>query len=175
MYPGLIAEYLKENFPHAAEIECEFSEEIDQELKDSMRYLVFKLSSHSSGCTQEQIKDLLGRLGVERLNDLVNKELVLKKGERYFSAVKRRDLAPEQFKEKFQFMSQFIEVEDQPGQSKLQNVFSIYSSSLNKDACLKVVKVQKKSLKKIREIMISEASQGELPVFALSAIDTIDY
>lgn len=174
-YPGVIASYLEENFPHTAEIDCQYSEELNQELRDSTKYLVFKLSSHSCGCTENQVRDLLGQVGVSSLQELVRRNLIKKEGERYISAIERYSLDPDMFKDKFQFMSQFLKIARESGPNRFQNAYSNYSSSLTPEAYQKVVKVQKQALKKIRDIMLSESSQGDIHMFALSAIDTIDF
>ncbi|NQZ01117.1 MAG: hypothetical protein HRT45_10675 [Bdellovibrionales bacterium] len=173
--PGLIANYLKENFPHAAEFDCEVSEELNRELADSIKYLVYKLCNHTSGCSEEQVMDLVGKVGIQRLEELLRKDLITQRGGRYYSNGKRFSLAPELFKDKFQFMSQFIKVEERPGGKLQQNVFSNYSSSVNQEAYNKIMKIQKQALKKIRETMVNPNSEGDLHIFALSAIDTIEY
>lgn len=174
-FSGAIKEFLFQNFPQITEIECEYSVKLNQELQDDNKYLVYKLCSNKCGVTLARIQRLLGAMGVVCLEDLLEKGFVEKREGRYFSNTKNFTLDPEQFASKFQLLANFIKVNSSiPPNQLLRPLHVNYSSSVTAMTYKKIVKLQKKNLKKVRELLMEDSGSGDIPLFFLLAVDSLD-
>ncbi len=173
-YPGPIAEYLKEEIPQQQEVSTEYNSELNEVLKDNTTYCIFKLCANSSGLTTQRVQRLFGEMGLQTLKLLVEKDYVQEVDGTYYSKVEWFMLPPEQINDKFQYLSQFIKSPSTTEDPFLRPLHVNYSSSLNAEGYKSIAKLQRKFLKKVREIIECESSQGAIPVMMLMALDTLD-
>lgn len=179
LYPGPLADSLKENFGAVIGPEkynYEYSEMLNRELDDPKRYLIFKLASNSSGVTRSKVRELFGELGDRKCDDLINLDLLHENWENNQRILKAKVegfyLHNDLFKQNFKALADFIDTSPQLGEQK--NLFYNLSESVNEQALRDILNIQRQALKRIVKILNDEKSRGELPVFVLNAIDQID-
>lgn len=179
LYPGPLAESLKENFGAVIGPEkynYEYSELLNRELKDSKRYLIFKLASNSSGVTRAKIRELFGEVGDQKCDDLINLDLLHEEWKDNQRVLKTKVegfyLHNDLFKQNFKALADYIDTRPKLGEQK--NLFYNLSESINEQALRDILNIQRQALKKIVKILNDEKSRGDLPVFILNAIDQLD-
>ncbi len=174
--PVEMGKFLESKINYVREIDqLSYSEDLSLRLKDPLDYLIFKLSSHEAGLKEEQLTELFGFLGLERVKQLEKDGLVKWDENRWRSLKGNFSLSHELFVDHFKSVASFIKPhKHSSAPNSLSPIFSNFSVSLNKQAYSKLLNVQRQANKKIIEIMTSESSKGEIPTFFLNAIDTLD-
>jgi transcriptional regulator with XRE-family HTH domain len=177
-YPGPIAEVLKEGFSlvNDEELPYQFSAELNEVLRDEQRYLIFKLAANSSGVRRDRVKELFGLLGEQKLDDLIARDLVYEKlvdQQRVaFTRIEGFSLSHELFISHFKAVANYIDTSARPGNKN--NLYYNFSESVNETGRREILNIQRQALKKIIAILNDEKYRGELPLFVLSAIDTLE-
>ncbi len=174
-YPGPISKFLKSMIPQIEDCNTEYNSELNVELKTPIRYLIFKLASNATGVSQKKVTDLFGIHGISALQDLLDKGFVIKSNEVFFSKSKNFTGSHNEFVTNFKSISDFIKTRNSVTKTNLNPLLANYSESISFNAYKEIVKIQKKSLQKIRAIMSEEKSKGPVPLFVLSALDTLDF
>ncbi len=174
LYPGPVAEMIRDALPLVDEQESEYSHALNQHLKDPLKYLIFKLSLNSKGVRREKIKSLFGEHGVSELDALVHIGAIHKKGGRYFSQYKSFTGSFENFVEQFRATAGFIKVNKTQGRSSLNPMFVNASESITPEAYKEITKIQRAALRKISQVARDEKNKGDVPMFFLCALDTLD-
>lgn len=177
LYPGIIGDTLKQSFSLLSEeTPYEFSTELNELLRDEQSYLIFKLSANSSGVKRDRIKELFGILGEQKLDELISRDLVYEKlvghDRTVFSRVEGFSLSHDLFVNHFKACANYINTNTQ--QSSRNNLFYNLSESVNDNARREILTIQLQALKKIMGILNDDKSRGNLPLFVLSAIDTLE-
>ncbi len=173
LYRGPISDFLKENLPQIDQTAIEYDQELNEQLKDNTKYLIYKLAANSSGTHRAQVETLLGQAGLLVLDEMVENGLLTVENNKYKSHKKTYALDPNLFKEKFRFMSHFVSTGENSAGASNPSVHVNYSNSVNPAAYRKICKIQKNALAKIRGVMESPDAQGEIPLFCLVAIDEV--
>lgn len=174
-FPGPIADYLNSILPQTQDVETEYSADLNNELKDPVKYIIYKLSSNSSGVTKQKILELFGRHGLQVADLLTQKDYLQIDGEIYFSKIKNFTVSQENFVTNFKLLADFIKTQNPLTKTSLQSLLANYSESISVEAYKEIVQIQRKALQKIRTIMSDENSKGPIPLFLLLAIDTLDH
>ncbi|NQY99419.1 MAG: hypothetical protein HRT45_01970 [Bdellovibrionales bacterium] len=176
MYPGPIAEYLKDRIPQLESVAPVYNPALNKELENQVKYIIFKLASNDSGVKAEKLLQLYGKMGEKYLEELVGKGFLTEEDGVYRSVFENFSADLNQFVNHFKATADFLKVRVNTLQTKenLKPVLANYSCEVSKDQYKRIEKVQAQALKKIREIMTEEGHEGELPVFLLTAFDTLD-
>ena len=174
-YPGPIADYLKEMLTHSMDCRSDYDISLNNELKNPTKYLIYKLASNTSGVTHQKILDLFGSHGLMFANDLIEKDFIECRENIYFSKSHSFTVGHEDFNDKFKAVSEFIKTQKIESHSTLNPLFVNYSNSVSAEAYKEVISLQRKTLKKIRTILSDDKSVGEIPLFLLLAVDTLDH
>jgi hypothetical protein len=174
LYPGPIADYLENCLPQLQEIGVQYDPALNEELENSVKYIIYKLASNSSGVEKNKIEILFGGHGLLHAEDLLQKNYLAKKNNIYFTQSKDFTINQDRFIFNFKTIADYIKTENLLSNSGLQSLLANYSESISPEAYKEIIQVQKKALKKIREIMSHENSKGKIPMFLLTAIDTLD-
>ncbi len=169
-----IGEFLQEHFSvlSSTELSYEFNQELDEALRDNISYLVFKLSCNSAGVKRVKVQEMFGRLGTDKLDTLVTKGLIKPEGEVYRAAIEGFSLGHDTFVEHFKAVADFIKT-GEIGPKK-NNLFYNFSESVNEKGMREILQIQRTALKKIAKILNDDEFIGDIPLFVLSAIDTLD-
>ncbi len=178
LYPGIIAEALKEGYSLLAEEEVpyQFSPELNEILTDEVRYIIFKLAANTAGVKRAKVRELFGIAGEEKLDELIARDLVyeeLRLGERFIrTRIEGFSLGHEVFVSHFKACADFIDTRPQAG--KKNNLYYNLSESINECGQREILNLQRQALKKIMQILNDDKYRGDIPVFVLSAIDSLD-
>jgi hypothetical protein len=173
-YPGPIADFLKEMLPHVMECHTNYDVALNNELKHPTKYLIYKLASNSSGVKPQKIQELFGSHGMIFLQELVDKNYVILKDEVYISSSDSFTSSHEDFVEKFKTVSDFIKVQNNETNVSLNPLFVNYSNSVSAEVYKEVISLQRRTLKKIRTLLSDDRASGDIPLFLLLAVDTLD-
>lgn len=173
-YPGPIADYLNSILPQFEDVSTEYNLDLNNELKDSVNYVIYKLSSNSGGLKKHKLLELFGAHGMVKAEVLIQKGYLSFSQDTFYSQVKNFSLNHDTFVKNFKIISDFIKTQNSMDKSNLQSLLANYSEAVSHEAYAEIISVQKKSLKKIRDIMSNENSRGTIPLFLLLAIDTLD-
>ncbi|MBY0384360.1 hypothetical protein K2X05_04305 [bacterium] len=173
-FPGPIADYLQSILPQAEECETEYDADLNNELRDSVKYIIYKLASNSSGLSQKKLNELFGRNGFTQAEVLLQKDYLYVKNNTYFSKVKHFTSNQDSFVANFKLIADYIKTQNPLTKTNLHSLLANYSESVSPEAYKEIVGLQKKTLQKIRSILADEHSKGGIPVFMLLAIDTLD-
>ncbi len=173
-YGGAVSDFIHQAYPHLESHSPEYSNTLNQELQNPVKYLIFKLSLNRSGVSEDKVKKLFGDLGIMELKSLIEKKVIIKKQDRYFSSVKNFSGSYEDFVEQFKWTSSFIKTGKVIPHGVLNPLFVNGSESISQEAYKEIVKIQKLALKKISQVIANPDSNGPVPVFFLCALDTLD-
>ena len=147
---------------------------LSSKLQDPVRYMIYKLAANRAGVTAAKISELFGLFGSQKLEDLINEDLLVLGGSTYRAAHSNYSLSHEVFTTHFKATADFIKPEKlNTSPQKYSQAFVNMSESINLSAYGSILKVQRAALKKIREIMFDPQNKGEIPAFVVTAIDTI--
>ncbi len=173
-YPGPVADMIREALPHIEDHEPEYSQVINDHLRDPVKYLIFKLSLNKMGVSRDRVKKLFGDHGVRELDSLINFELIEKKNSRYYSKAKNFTGSFENFVEHFRACAGFIKPNKVLERQPLNPLFVNASESVSVEAYKEISKVQRAAFKKISQIIKNDAAEGPIPLVYLCALDTLD-
>jgi hypothetical protein len=174
LYPGPIAEYLKNLLPQSQDCQTEYDTELNHELQDGVKYIIYKLCSNSCGLEKSKLHELYGAHGEKTIAQLVQKGYVREEGDVYFSSVTNFTISNDHFVENFKLLADYIKVQVPCTSSSQPSLLANYSESVSMAAFKQITALQKSTLRKIRNIMSKDESKGTVPVFLLLAIDTLD-
>lgn len=145
---------------------------LDRFLPDQVSYLVFKLASNSSGVYRGEIERLFGELGLGALEKLLKAAVIKFDGEKYKSAFESFRLSDESFVDNFKAVSNFIKTD--PEKRRTPNFYYNLSESLSDVGLRKVREIQVEATRQVLKIMNDSQYHGEIPVFNLVAIDSLN-
>ena len=174
-YPGPIAEFLQDAMPFIVEFDQEYSNIINEELQDPIKYLIYKLAVNTGGVREDKVTQLYGTHGLQLLQDMMEKGFIEQKDAGVFQAKATSfKSSNDQFVKNFKAVADFIKPNKFRSRKPLNPFFVNCSESLSPEAYEKILRIQKKSQKKIREVLVEGESKGSIPFFYLCAIDTLD-
>ena len=177
-YGAPLSDFISEKNPEVlidAVPSIENSKELGDVLDEPVKYIIYKLSANDSGVSKEKIIEIFGPYGIEQADQLVQMKILEKNKNFYKGTIEYFSLPLEHFIVNFKATANFIKVENiSNAPSDLSALIRNQSSSINKKAYSKILRIQQKAQRKIAEIMFAENSKGDIPVFNLVAFDTLD-
>lgn len=173
-FEGPLGDYLKQAFPQLESLPAEYSSDLNEELQNPTKYLIFKLSLNRSGVSRQKVQQLFGDLGLMELDSLVRKKIVIETENFYRAGVRNYSGSYDQFIDHFRATAAFLKVDQVIPLGSHNPLFVNGSESINLDAYQEIIKIQKTALKKISQVLADPKSHGSLPVFYLLAFDTLD-
>lgn len=172
IYEGPIKEYLVTSFGNfLSEIDTNYSLDLNEVLKDQITYFIFKLCANRVGTDLVDINGMFGKLGVDKLNFLVEKGLVVAKDEKYHAVTKNFSL---DYNVAAGHLPALVRFYKPHLVSEGKNLFYTLSESINVEGIAKIKEIQKEAIKKIHNIMKSPFYEGDIPFFTLDMCDTLD-
>lgn len=173
-FPGPIADYLQSILPQADDCGTEYDADLNNELKDSVKYIIYKLASNSTGVSATKILELFGKHGKTQADLLTQKNYLREENGIYTANVKHFTINQDNFINNFKLIADFIKTQNPVAKTNLHSLLANYSESISPEAYKEIVALQKKTLQKVRNIMSDPQSRGNIPVFLLLAFDTLD-
>lgn len=175
MYPGPVGDYLAEAMPYLEEFDQDYSNAINDEIKDPVKYLIYKLSLNHAGLSESKLIELYGNHGLQLLQDMVEKGFIQQTEEGVYRAkAKTFGGSHDDFVRNFKAVADFIKPNKLRNRKPLNPYFVNASDSLTPEAYDQIRKLLGKTDKKIRKILADENSKGTIPVFFIGAMDTLD-
>ena len=175
MYPGPIADHLTEVMPYLEEFDQEYSNSLNDELKDPVKYLIYKLAVNHSGVKEQKIVELYGNHGVQMLNDMVEKGFITRGTDRLCKANSMTfSTSHDDFVRNFKLVADFIKPDKLKNRKPLNPFFNNTSDSITAEAYERIRRIQAASYKKICKVLAEDQSKGTIPFFYISAIDSLD-
>ena len=172
-FEGPIQEYLNDSFGNfLTEINTHYQLDLNEVLKDEITYFVYKLSANRKGTDRVSVQHMFGKLGVDKLNFLVKKGLVIENEGEVHAVEKNFSLDVEIAASHLPSMVKFYKPHNV---EKGQNLFYTLSETLNEDGIRKIKEIQKEAIKKIYAVMNSPFYEGEIPFFTLDMCDTLSF
>ncbi len=173
-HPGPVAELVREALPHLDEQEPEYSQALNDQLKDPVKYLIYKLSLNKMGICRDRVRKMFGDHGLRELDALVQLDVINKRAGRYYSSCKNFTGSFENFVEHFRTCTSFIKPEKVVERQPLNPLFVNASESVSVESYREIAKVQRAAFKKISQIIQSDTEKGPIPLLYLCALDTLD-
>lgn len=172
MFEGPLGEVLKENFSPFIELELPHSigKNINKELSDSLKYFIYKVAANRAGLKKTWVMDNFGKLGLDKLEELIHAGLILG-GPEDFQA-KDKDFSLDT-SVAARHLPQLVKFYKPQEVDQGKNLFYTLSESINEESLKKIKAIQKQAIKEIYEVMQSPDSYGEIPYFVLSLSDEV--
>lgn len=174
---GSIAELLNRCFDQFIFDEETSNHQLDTDLnnlfKDKTTYLVYKLAANRCGTTMEDIKNIFGLLGLQKLNDLMEKGWItadLKNSEILHAKEKNFSVDLALAHELTHSLLDFYKPRDLEAGL---NLFYSLSEGMNQKGIQKIKEIEKDAVKKIFETMNDLQYLGSIPYYAVILSDVL--
>lgn len=141
-------------------------------IENEVDYRLLILSSSAKGVSKEEVTRQFGELGHNYAKRLIAKEILEDRGEGYKSLLSSFRLPDESFIQNFKAMANYIKVNRE--ERIRPNLYYNLSESLNEDSYQKVRSIQIQATRDIITIMNDRRNHGDIPMFNLIAIDSIE-
>ncbi len=174
MYDGPLGNTLNEVFSPYIEmgLKHEYSNDLNEELRDSIKYFIYKVSANHNGTTVFWVGENFGKLGLEKLDELEKANLVQREGDSLFAAQKDFSLDLEVAAKHLPELVKFYKPRNL-GLGK--NLFYTMSESLSDEGVQLVKEIEKEAIEKIVSVMNDIKFRGENPYFSLMVSDTVGF
>lgn len=174
MTDGPVAELLNKCFDQfifdQKSADHEMHSDLNTLFQDKLSYLIYKLAANKCGTSIEEVKDAFGLVGLKKLNDLIEKNLIESTLDRLHARQKNFSvdlcLAHE-------LSHSLIDLYKPCDVKSGFNLFYSLSEGMNEEGIKKIKEIEKDAVKKIFELMNNEKMQGTIPYFALVVSDVM--
>jgi hypothetical protein len=174
-YGGAVESFLLENVTAIDYEDQEFSNEINEELKDPVRYLIFKLALNASGVHPKKIEELFGAHGITQAEHLLDKGFIYIDTKGFVKTkIETYRASFDDFVKNFKSVANYIKPDKLKVKDPLNPYFLNKSDSINSETYQQIRKILKKTQEKIDRLVAEPEAKGEIPFFLLSALDTLD-
>lgn len=174
---GPVAELLNRSFDQFIFDEESSAHTLDTELntlfKDKTTYLIYKLAANQCGTSMDEVKNIFGLQGLQKLSELIEKNWIapdcsnaeiLHAREKNFSV----DLALAH-----QLTHALIDFYKPCDVEAGFNLFYSLSEGMNQQGIKKIKEIERDAVKKIYDLMNDENNQGDIPYFAVVLSDVL--
>ncbi len=174
-FPGPLISRLETSMSLITERELDETRDLSKQLQNSITYLVYKLAANKCGVTLSKVVELFGSYGEQQIEKLLNENLIKEENGVFKASHPNFFISQEIFTSHFKATADFIKPENLTNSPyKSSQLFYNCSSSINLKAYNAILKLQRNSIQKIAKILGDKESEGNIPVFAIGAIDTLD-
>lgn len=174
-FNGPIQDYLRDNFGKFVpeqENTHSYDVELNQVLRDSACYLIYKLAANRMGTTRTEIAQILGTTGLEKVEQLLAQQLLIEDGPILHARDKNFTLDIEIAASHLPNLVSFY----RPSKvAEGRNIFYSLSESINEEGITKIKDLQREAAKKIFAILNSPFYEGEIPYFSLVLSEAFHY
>lgn len=148
-----------------------YKPELSDVLGDRESYIIYKMAANRSGTTRQQLIELMGNPIESRIDELLKMELIYEEGGRLHAIQKNFTLPEELVKKHIPELVRFVGA----GSCFVdKTVFSSISESITKEVYDEIWKINSEARKKIRELIYSKESSGNIPFFFVQVLDTME-
>jgi AraC-like DNA-binding protein len=148
----------------------EMRNDLNTIFQDKISYLIYKLAANKSGTSIEEVKDAFGLMGLKKLNDLIEKDLIHAEGTRLHGKQKNFsvDLALAH-----ELSHALVDLYKPCDVNHGKNLFYSLSEGMSEEGINKIKEIEKDAVKKIYNLMNDEKMQGKIPYFTLVISDVM--
>lgn len=177
-YGPPLSDYLIERMPQTklkSFGKVESPKNLGKELDTITKYLAYTIASHPSGISKCKIESLFGFAALEEVQELVDKGLLIEKDDCFYTETDIFFMPEETLIRNAKTLLNFVKVEKaKDADPKLTPSLGMYTGGVNKQTYSKILKIQQKARDKVAEILFAPENAGEISVFSLMALDTLD-
>jgi hypothetical protein len=174
---GPVAELLNRCFDQFIFDEVTSTHALENDLnslfKDKTTYLIYKLAANQCGTSMDQVKDLFGLLGLEKLSELIEKNWIIADSgncEILHAREKNFSVDLSLAHELSHCLIDFYKPRDL---ASGYNLFYSLSEGMNEAGINKIKEIEKDAVKKIHALMNDEQYIGKIPYFAIILSDIL--
>ena len=170
-----LSDHIQTALPSLELFDQNYSAELNTELKDPVKYLIFKRAINHCGVDEMAIRNLFGVYGLNCLNQMVETGILKKEGNNtYFSDVSSYRSSNADFVRNFKNVADYIKPEKLVVNDPLNPYFVNKSDSVNEKTFAKIRKILRATQTKLDRLMSEPESRGNIPYFYIAALDTLD-
>lgn len=162
----VFGQYASSNSPHC------YDTDLNEILRDPINYLIYKLAANRKGVLKSNIVDYYGKIGVWRLEQLIELGL-LKDIDGCYHAVNKNFSLSIEIAAKH--LSELVKNYHPDKVAEGLNLFYSMSESLNEEGIQKIKEIQKNAVKKIYDIMLSPFYAGDIHYFTINLNETLHH
>lgn len=167
-----VAEFLKKHFGHfifSSETRV-YSHNLNEELKDQTKYLIYKLAANHNGTDLMTIVENFGSFGQKKAEEMKSKGLLVESGDRLHAAEKNFSLDLSVAASHLPGLVGFYKPHTM---AEGKNTFFSMSESLSMEAIQELKQLQRECVKKMSAIMNDEKNFGDIPYFTINLAETM--
>jgi hypothetical protein len=167
-----IADFLRRhfgNFIFASESRV-YDCDLNVELKDQTKYLIYKLAANHNGTDYMTIAENFGSFGTKKAQEMLSSGLLVEEGGRLHAREKNFSLDLQIAADHLPALVRFYKPASIP---KGLNTFFSMSESLNEEAIASIKKLQRECVLAMNAIMNDPASLGEVPYLTINLAETM--
>ena len=151
----------------------EMHNDLNSLFQDKTTYIIYKLAANQCGTTLEEVKNIFGLMGLQKLSELIEKNWIiadendqerLHAREKNFSV----DLALAH-----QLTHSLVDFYKPRDVEHGFNLFYSLSEGMNEEGIKKIKEVEKEAVKKIFDLMNNQENQGTIPYYAVVLSDVL--
>lgn len=174
MFEGALGDTLREVFSPYIEmgLKHEYSPDLNEELRDPIKYMVYKVAANSAGASLTWVGETFGKLGLERAQELEKKGFIANVDGFYHAQQKDFSL---DVKIAADHLSELVKFYKPGAIPQGKNLFYTMSESMNDEGIQKIKRIQKEAIEKIVGVMNDAKFRGETPYFNLFLSDSLDF
>ena len=136
---------------------------MEKHLQEEDSYIPYALSAHQDGTTKEEVKQVLGEIGVAGLDRLVSKGLIVKKGDNYHAYQKEFSTGFETLKKQIPILGRLYKPSHV---GKERNYAHIITEGLSREGIKEWQRAHREHLEKLKDIF--QAYPGEHNTFSVA-------
>jgi transcriptional regulator with XRE-family HTH domain len=172
MLDGEIGIYLQDAFSLYTQTVTNhtYKAELNDVLKDSLTYMIYKLTANRTGISKIDIASEYGKQGLKRLEKL-HKEAFVIEDNGIFHATEK-DFSVD-YKVASTHLPELVKAYHPEELHLNKNLFYTLSETINEDGIKKIKEIQKEAVEKIYAIFQSPYYEGEEHYFTLNLCDTL--
>ncbi len=168
----VIAEFLRKHFGafiFASEKRV-YSLDLNQELRDETKYLIYKLAANHNGTDIMTIIENFGTLGKKKAEEMLSKGLLVEGGARLHAKEKNFSL---DLTVAASHLGALVDFYKPAAMAEGTSTFVSMSESLSLEAIQEIRKVQCEAVLKIHALMNDQKNFGEIPYFTINLAETM--
>lgn len=145
--------------------------ELSEVLSNREAYIIYKLAANEIGTSRMELIELLGYPVEEKIEELIQMELLYEDQGRVH-AKEKNFILPEEISKKH--IPELLRFTHHRGRYVSKTIFKNLSESINQKAYEEIWKIQAEANEKICELITKKESLGEVPFFFTCILDTMD-
>jgi hypothetical protein len=174
---GPVAELLNRCFDQFIFDEKSSGHALDSDLnsifQDKTCYLIYKLAANQCGTTMDEIKNIFGLSGLQKLSELIEKNWIVADKDHIEKLHAREKNFSVDLGLAHQLTHSLVDFYKPRDVEAGYNLFYSLSEGMNENGIKKIKEIEKDAVKKIYELMNDTKNQGEIPYFTIILSDVL--